>query len=565
MRSRFITTLRSLAKNIIEIVRDYPVTMSGIILAAFFDAVKIWDGPITIGHSDSLEKLVLFFLLLSVQSIFFEELFDDKPLIRYAGYIVSSVISVFSVYILLSGDDLLFGISAEAFRELLTRFLAVYLFFMLGFSLYHIYKRIGEDFEIFCTKAFLALCKVSVIYGLFAIGLAVIVFILDELIFDTGNLILSLELFLAGGIYTAMCLKAVTRKNEDPGRFAGICVLYVLQPMLLIAFAIIYIYIIKIFVTDSVPSNMVFNILAFLFIIGMPIWTMIHGISKEGTVLRKISFFIPYLFVPFIALQAWSMGIRIRDYGFTVSRYAAVILMICEAIYFILYLIFRRTGKQTLSLIIFFLMATSAFALVIPGTSYVDVVISSQLHRMQGFISDKKPSELNEGEKAAVKSAYDVMLGVSYKGRAELEKRFPQATLADIDGFNSFGSSRPDLLFVYSDDAGTTIDISYYDTLYKVGGIEEVTGKGTLYTINIYEDDGMVPYKQYTVDLADLITRIGKDIKGRDTSDFSLKGNEIQKIDENTDLYITHLSLDYDKALKRAENLNIDGYILERR
>ena len=49
---------------------------------------------------------------------------------------------------------------------------------------------------------------------------------------------------------------------------------YVLGILVIIAFAIIYLYIAKIIILRDIPSNQIFRILATLFIIGFPIWTM---------------------------------------------------------------------------------------------------------------------------------------------------------------------------------------------------------------------------------------------------------------------------------------------------
>ena len=53
---------------------------------------------------------------------------------------------------------------------------------------------------------------------------------------------------------------------------------------------------------------------------------------ENGSFIDKVNRAIPYLFTPFIFLQIYSMGIRIKEYGLTESRYIAVILIIFEII-----------------------------------------------------------------------------------------------------------------------------------------------------------------------------------------------------------------------------------------
>jgi hypothetical protein len=64
------------------------------------------------------------------------------------------------------------------------------------------------------------------------------------------------EIFLAGGIYVPAMLLVMSGKKGGVGKFAKACVLYVLEPMLILAMAIIYVYIVKIFVTNDIPSTL---------------------------------------------------------------------------------------------------------------------------------------------------------------------------------------------------------------------------------------------------------------------------------------------------------------------
>ena len=429
-QNRILQALSRLGARIYEVFKDYPATMIAIIAAAFLGAVLAGDNIFSDDYEEEVIRIIGFFLIFSLQAIMYEEVFKNKLKIRIAGYAISSVLSFVFMYIFSYEDKILFGTSIDTVIEICARILFVYGVIMTGCAIYHMFRRLEEDFEIYCTKAFLELLKASVVYGLFAIGLGIIVFIFNELIYDTDDFVWQLELFLAGGIYTPMCIKAISSKNERAGKFARFCIMYVLFPMLLIALTIIYIYIVKIFVTDSVPSNRVFDILAFLFSIGMPVWTMVHALEdrtglseteKQPKGFSKAAVFIPYAFIPFIILQCWSIGIRIKDYGFTISRYSAVVLIITEIIYFILYAIHHRGKKHAISWILFALMAVSFLAIIMPGISYDDVVIRSQTKRLEKMIENK---ELSDKQKSAIKSAYRAIDRVGYKGEKALDKGF---------------------------------------------------------------------------------------------------------------------------------------------
>ena len=233
----------------------------------------------------------------------------------------------------------------EVFRDFYISYFAC-----LGLaSLYHMYRRLKDPFEAYCLKTFFGLIRTSVVYGLFAAGLAMIIFIFDTLIFHTHSFIERVEIFLAGSIYVPAMLLVLSVKKGGVGRFSKACVLYVLEPMLILAMAIIYVYIVKIFVTNDIPSNSVFAIITSLFAAGMVIWTLACGIGEKN-VFCKTAAFLPVIFIPCILLGGWSILIRIREYGFTPSRYFGLAVVIFELIYMVLYLLQRILRKEILLL-----------------------------------------------------------------------------------------------------------------------------------------------------------------------------------------------------------------------
>ena len=566
-QNRILKALSRLGAHIYEVFKDYPATMIAIIAAAFLGAILAGDNMIADDYEEEVVRIIGFFLIFSFQAIMYEEVFKNKLKIRIAGYALSSVISFVSVYIFSYEDEILFGTSADTVKEISARILFVYGVVMTGCAVYHMFKRLEEDFEIYCTKAFLELLKASVVYGLFAIGLGIIVFIFNELIYDTDDFVWQLELFLAGGIYTPMCIKAISSKNERAGKFARLCITYVLFPMLLIALAIIYIYIVKIFVTDTVPSNRVFEILAFLFSIGMPVWTMLHALldktgqteEKQQKGFSKAAVFIPYAFIPFIILQCWSIGIRIKDYGFTTSRYSAVVLIIAEIIYFILYAIHHRGKKHAISWMLFALMAISFLAVIMPGTSYDDVVIRSQTKRIEKMIDNKK---LTDKEKSAIKSAYRAIDRVGYKGENALNKRFSKAQIDEIKEYSDYNDWHSDRIYPYYSNSHVSIDVSEYSRLTFASSTDNRSGLST------YEYEIMTISKDkerqiYKVDISEIIKWI--DSNGHQGSrDLDLTGREKIRIDDRRDFFITRLNMTYDLETKEAQYVSLDGYILER-
>lgn len=557
-KHRLVKAITGLGRMIYQVFKDYPVTMATIILAALLGAILIEIDNHDI--EDALEKLLAFFLITAAQTIMFEEVFKSRFAVRIGGYIASAAISVFMVYCILTAEtDYLFGIDTDTVIEVSTRFLFVYLVALDAWAVYHMYRRLEEDFEVYCTKAFLGLVKANFIYLLFAVGLAIIIWIFNELIFDTDDFMAQVELFLAGGIYVPMCLKAISAKGEKHGKFAKLCVVYVLQSMLLIAFAIIYIYIVKIFVTDTVPSNQVFNILAFLFAIGMPIWTMVHGMREEDGFLVKVAAFVPYAFIPFIFLQCWSMGIRIKEYGFTVSRYSAVLLIIGEIIYFILYILQHIRKKQAISYILFILVFIAAFGLIIPGTSYDDVVIRSQIRRIEKMLDDV---DNDESLKSAIKSAYREVDRVGYKGEKTLKKKFTKSEIEAIEEYSEYNEWGRDRVYIRHYSRGYSVDVTGYNRLYKITNYDKDRIKESIIKVTVNRTDGETA--DYDVDLSELTSWAVDNYSIRNSDDFSIDGRETVRIDDKRDLYITEFTMDFYADSKEITNITVSGYVLER-
>ena len=369
--------LKNAALKIASVFREYPITLGSIVLIAAIGAVII-DCDF---DTEICERIIVFLAALSVQTLFIEEHMKDRQALRIAGYVIAALLSAFFQYFEFSSGEVFLGMPWYKANEIVTDIYVSY-FACLGLaSIYHMYRRQGDSFESYCLKTFFGLVRTSVVYGLFAAGLAIIILIFDTLIFHTHSFIGRVEIFLAGGIYTPAMLLVVSGKKGGVGRFAKACVLYVLEPMLILAMSIIYIYIVKIFVTNDIPSNAVFSIITSLFAAGMVIWTLACGIGEDN-IFCKIANVLPFVFIPCILLQAWSVLIRINEYGFTPSRYFGVALVIFELIYMVLYLLQRLLKKEAIALIIWVAAVVVVTALLVPFANYTSVCARSQIKRL---------------------------------------------------------------------------------------------------------------------------------------------------------------------------------------
>ena len=551
-RVGLIESLKGLGQKIIETFRDYPVAMISIVLAALLGAVLVdWDNHDTEIY---LQRMIGFFLILAVHALFLEEWFPKQAKIRYPGYAVSALISAAYIYVLSYQEETFLGMDMEVLGSNLAKVLCVHGTILVCLSIHHMFKRLEENFEVYAARAFLELVKSTVIYGLFALGLAIIIWIFNELLFDTDEFLSQVELFLAGGIYVPMCIKAISGKNEEPGKFARVCFLYVLQPMLLLAFAIIYLYILKIFITNDVPSNHIFNILAFLFAIGMPVWTVVHGMEQKKSFLQRAVFYVPYVFIPFVLLQCWSMGIRIADYGLTSSRYFAIVLVFCEVVYFALYFWHHKGRKSAIADILYVLIAVSFFAILCPGVNFEDAVIHSQLGRLTKLLESDAP------DAGVVKSAYRVINYSGYKGKNILKEKLTADQIAKIEAMDEYGDIIDHNIYIYGSVRFTDVDVSAYRNIreFQYGALND---DGTV-ALDIFNKDNRA--EQITVDMSGYFDYIMENFKEDYDRDYELEDYCVISIDENRDLYMTYFSMSYNEVTKEVKSLSVSGYVLEK-
>ena len=195
-----------------------------------------------------------------------------------------------------------------------------------------------------------ALLRAVGVYLVLNIAVILILEIIDALLvdIDTFRVELNIQLLLSALAYFPTCLLAVSDTSEDNAAFTKKFVSYVLLPCVWIAMFVIYLYVVKIFVTQEVPNNEIFGICASLFAIGMPIWMMASGFVEEKTSrYAKLISITKYIYAPFILLEIYSMSVRVKAYGLTEQRYAAWMFVLLQIIYIMWEKIYALYAGQT--------------------------------------------------------------------------------------------------------------------------------------------------------------------------------------------------------------------------
>ena len=132
-----------------------------------------------------------------------------------------------------------------------------------------VYKR-----QEYLARFFAWAVRVSILYFVLIIGVGLIMGILVELFEVDYDIFIQAQVLLFGIFYVSSLLRGVLPKTGDDGPFAEVLIKYVMTGLVISAFAIIYVYILKILIFRDMPSNSIFRILTGLFIAGLPIWTI---------------------------------------------------------------------------------------------------------------------------------------------------------------------------------------------------------------------------------------------------------------------------------------------------
>lgn len=363
-------------------IKRYPVTTIAILLGTILGTF-LWDTS----YEDHrfLYRLMAAAFIFSVQALFLEELECKKKMLQIGGFLVAAFLAFAFVWIL-SSERSFGNISADTICDWTTRILTCYLLWTFVVSLYHMQKRSGKDFSNYCTIVFGSAMKMTLVYGIFALGVALIMLIFNALIFETDSFLVRLELFLAGGIYVPGMIQAISDTEKKISRFYELVIKFVLMPLLLASFVIVYLYIIKLIVTFDLPKNQVYLILVHLFGIGLPIWTM--GSIFQEHIMGKIAKWMPYAFTPFLLLQLVCLGLRIGQYGLTASRYLGCFMIGFEILYLLLNGLLQ---KKLLDKIFLILIAFVTVYVLVPFLRYDDMVYLTQKSCLKQFLSEANP------------------------------------------------------------------------------------------------------------------------------------------------------------------------------
>lgn len=548
-----ITNFKLMLKKLFE---KYPLTLTLIYIVSFLFAI-LMDTDLM--DEEWIQKLFMFGTIWGVGTFFAENVFE-KGKKRIGLYILTAIISYVFIHF----------VFINKYEDAVIKWLVCYIATMCAISLYSIIKKSEKDFSEYVLKVVINIAKSSLIYGVLAIGVAAILWVFDVLILDvTSKYIDNIEILIVGFFYSTKIIYSFINLDDDVNKFFKNLIKYVLMPLIITAFVIIYLYIIKIFALRDIPKNQIFRIATALFIVGGFIWTVMNYFKEEG-LMYKISTKLPMIFSPFILLQIYTLGIRISKNGITPLRYAGIVFIIFEVLYILCY-IFKNKKIQNLIIIADVLLIISV---LIPIVNAFDVSIYSQIRKLNIY---SQKSELTDEDKIKINGAYNYLKHTT-KGKDYINKNLNKNQIDEINNYKKYNYNTYD--YIGSDynnydyirlQTNQEININGYNKLIEIQ--EANYEKGTIEKVfsNVKLNN-----KLQLITVVDLTSKI-KEYKmiydKFNNSQLANKENELNRyfknhneiiINENNKLIIKNLSINYNKSTEEIVSYSIEGYLLEK-
>ncbi len=534
-------------KSFKEITKTYPLSLIFVSVTTLF--VAFLSGTDLIS-SDTFFRILFFLLTQTVGTFFTESIFKEKKNLISSHILVTIISGVFTY--------LLWQDFRYLVMEQLTYIYFGYIFILAIIGVYKILLDSKLTFQEYLYRVGVNLFKSTLTYLIIAIGITLICAVFILLFFGGENyeIILRVNVLIFGFYYVIAILKSVSDvKSRNENDFINRLIKYVLLSLVVIAFIVIYLYIIKIFLLSEVPSNVIFRILLALFVVAFPIWNMAE-VFEDNKVVHKISKCLPYAFIPFIFLEAYSLGIRIMQYGITPMRYVAIIVLFIQILALILTFIKNRKYLLHLPL--------AVAVIILIATSILTPHRIARINQ-RNIILRNMPADFNSLNDDAKEKVYSAYKYFKYEDKKEF---LPQYVILQNDDILSYQEEQVKDKYetrYISMSSEAIVDITEYSKLTK-GFIYQFEEKENLIFGDLYYcTESNKKNEKFSIDITKYIHNIIEEYENsNEKEDENILKNNIIKIDETKIFYITNISISYRMGSQEINFVNFDGYILSK-
>lgn len=443
----------------------------------------------------------------------------------------------------------------------ISRMVIGYFLIVLLLAIFKITKDSEEGLSKYLLKVNKNLFYIGIIYVILNMGLMAILVILELLLLDGNsflNIIIRVQTALLGLFLLPATMMAIINTKTEVTKFIDNIVCFVLLPLILVATAIIYIYMAKIFILKQIPKNAIFRILSALFIVYFPEWIMLESYKEKNNVINKICKLLPIAFIPFIGLQVYSIGVRCTENGLTPTRYLGIILIIFEAIAIFLNIYKDKKYVIHIYTTAIILIAVVTICPIINMQTISNINQGSRLDK--AWAEGKGFEELDEREQDIIVSAY-AYLKKQEDGEKYIPKRLSRLGLGNIlqDRLEPYKATTcySTKSASYLLDSNGVVSIEGYKVMSRIIKTYNDLSVEHLEDLNL-RDEIYINLKQY-------IQNVANENRANSSTEYISK-NKLLTINENVDFCITEFNIRYEEDeknnLENIEYLRIVGYLL---
>ena len=385
---------------------------------------------------DAIGNMELFLLIFAVGAVFIETYFVDKDQPKKWGrlamfYVVDGFLAAIWTIIGHFDEEIANAFdNPDVYYLNISKILAVYIVALVAATIYKLVKLSGLEFDTYISRAIFGLIKMWGLFLVLYLAICLLLSIFDSLIMeiDYWDIIDNVSVLLCGFVCFPYSLLMIADTKDENSKFTKGLINIALMPAVIIALVMVYVYIIKIIFTWSMPSNEAFNICLYVFILGGPVWFKSYGFLREKALEKgeelgiygKIVKNMKYAYAPLIILELLAIGIRIASYGLTTDRYMAIVAVSFQIIY-VLWNVIGKLIKKELKEegLIYVGLVIFVFAMLFPGLNMDKLPANIQIARFEDALdredyldekfttSERKELELKFNEYIEEENAYN--------------------------------------------------------------------------------------------------------------------------------------------------------------
>ncbi len=388
-----------------EALKTHPFSIITFFIAALFKALTLNS------NKGALGLIVLVFTGLFLGSLLCESLHHyqkDNPnynwrttcnLAIYSAILIVPTIIFLTYWIInnVKAMKKLFGNAFGAFNQLALHMIIISFVVAICLSVYFLYKKSKDSFEVFLAKAFPIFFKAIAIPSL----CTVIAYVVPFYLFNIYSVsIPDVFLILVGLVFFPWFITNISKTTLTLSALAKGIFTYVLPGFYIIIITFMYgLGMFEFFSYGSFFDDNYTSLVSYLYLL-TPVflltWTAAQGVCDA----KYLKFFqsLPYFFIPAVIIKAgWLFGL-ILSQGFNYKRYLGLAVFIFEIIYYILQSRRIIKDKDVMVKMLFVIMAGTYIMFFIPVISMDSLITYTQGEKITTFFEDFEDADSFDGQ-----------------------------------------------------------------------------------------------------------------------------------------------------------------------